>query len=171
MKNKICHWIQEGNSCGSCPAYEDMTTSNENGTEYDYACYAGHDDSPCRLPRMYRWLMGRRGRYYRNHQYDGFGKFAEENEASNEAFFKSLMDNIFQERYVKERYVMCFKRDNGTLHEMNTAEYIRDKAAMARYDYDDYMREHQKPLWVHVRAVLIRKIMRPWRFLWSFIGR
>lgn len=160
-------WICNGNDCERCPAALDTTTSNENGTEYDFECLAGNDpwDKRCRKPWIIRWILARRGRYCRNHEYDNFGAFWEKQEAAKDALEKALREHIFKD------HVLAWKGCDGSLHEEDTEWIIIQDTYKVMCDYEDYKRSVEEPLYIQVMNRIKEAALRPIMFIWSFIGQ
>ena len=167
---RIRDWYYDGNQCEKCPAAQDTTTRNENGTEYDFCCLARHDEmKACRIPRFIRKILARRGRYLMDHEYDGYLEFTVEHERAQEVMEKAIMDHVF--RNYGYDYIACWRDMEGTLHEVSTENLIHDGAWDVMDDYDTYQRATAIPLSRQVLDSARNAINRPFKYIWSFIGK
>jgi len=160
----LFRWLREGNNCDKCPALWGEQWDYDGGTEYDAGCYLGREwgDIRCRLPRFIRLLAKRRGRYLQAHEYDNFEDFWKEKEAAEKVFEDAIKKLI-------SPAVLCLKWDDGTLHECNTEKIVSSESWRVRAAYDDYLQSIKEPLRKQVKEAIIREILRPIRYIKSFI--
>lgn len=89
---KAVSWLKEGNDCEKCPcAWEEWGPE-----DCDCGCYAGRDlfEGTCRLPRLVRWYIACRAEFYKDHEYDGFGEWYEEDSRLQRAAEKAIEPDI-----------------------------------------------------------------------------
>lgn len=119
--HKAAKWLKDGNDCEKCPcAWEEWGPE-----DYDGGCYAGRDlfEGTCRLPRLVRRYIARRAEFHKDHEYDGFGEWYEEDSRLQRAAEKAL-----------------YKRDPGIIFCWE-AKSQDGNSVLMRYDQETVKRE------------------------------
>jgi hypothetical protein len=156
-------WLEDGNDCSKCSACLDTSCETQDGTEYDAECLARKEFAePCRMPLFLRWVLGRRGRYLKNHEFDGYCEYVEQADAANDCVTESL-------HKILKGYVIAWKDAAGNLHEANTEMIILHHAYEIRDAYEKFLKKNIRPLSEQVWQRAKRQALRPFRFLKSFI--
>lgn len=108
---RIIKWISGGNDCEKCPcAWEEWGPEDCDG-----GCYAGRDlfEGRCRIPILARWYIARRAMFQKDHEYDGFGKWYEDQlrkqDAVKGALFKRDRNLVLCWEYKDESGVTVYR--------------------------------------------------------------
>lgn len=138
MFKKAKEWICNGNDCSKCKYCWEVKTSYEYD-EWDCGCYIkGEDfeDKPCYLIKPLKIVLGelskRKVNYYMDHQYDGFVEFMEDLERKEDKLHELFMSKVIKD------CVICWKSQDGTLHECNTDSLVRHNIWEVRSEYEDF---------------------------------
>ena len=157
---KIKDWICNGNDCEKCKFCWAERTSYEYD-EWDAGCYIkgeDYDEKPCHLINPIKHILGtlakKKDNYYRNHQYDGFLEFSEEQDRKDNEMRELINKHIIGD------YILCMRYSDGTLHECNTESIVHNNAWEVRHDYEEfaypYVREKLSTEW----CKLIKKTLK-----------
>ena len=163
-KQKLCDWIRDGHDCCRCPASWEDIMDNENGREYDAGCFikgSDWDEKPCRIPWIIRWFLCRRGKYFENHQYDGYGDSYLKDLDGTEIIKNSLIKNMGG--------VICWEDSDGNFHKYDQVNHIDFFLYRVKSDYDDFLREPRKSLPKKWKELIVETISIPIDYIKSYI--
>lgn len=153
MSMGIVKWFKCGNDCTKCSYCWEERTSYEYD-EYDAGCYikgSCYDDKRCYMLPPLRFLIGsikkKKSEYYENHEYDDFYNWVIENEKKQDKF-NCLIAEAFK------AYSLCWKDEDGKLHESNKEAIINDAAWRIRSEYEEF-----------AYPVIHKKLRSEWREL------
>ena len=141
---RIWHWYIKGEyHCDKCPYCWAERTSYEYD-EWDAGCYIKGDlCDTCRLIPPFRWIVGtlrkKKAEYYRNHEYDDFPEWHEQEIAKEEKIIE-LLNNFIGESDI------CWKDNEGKYYPLDKNEYIRQEAWRFRHDFEDFIRDQNAKL-------------------------
>lgn len=133
----LLRWVREGNDCGKCRCY----WWEQGYEDCDEGCYLERFEKGmygrCYLPRIVRWYLLRRHDVLDDYHLDGMEEYFEEM-----ADMDLRAENAIREK-LGDHQCICYRRTDGTVHEMNQDSQIYEMAHCVRSAIQKYQDERQ----------------------------
>lgn len=133
----LLKWLRDGNDCGKCSCY----WWEQGYEDCDEGCHLDRFEKGiygrCYLPKIVRWYLKRRHMTIEEYCYKDMGEYFEEL-----ADMDLLAENAIREK-LGDRQCICYRRTDGTVHEMNQDSQIYELAHSVRSAIQDYQEKRQ----------------------------